>query len=126
MTATHYFFLLIAIFILLFVIALILPKIKGKHNTSLNNANSTDNKALAKLFALCQELLLPFDYQINVSDKYITLIKNNQKVALLTLDDKLNNHTRKMGDSVIINFKILPNKKALEQRLIQDKIIKLN
>lgn len=126
MTATHYFFLLIAIFILLFVIALILPKIKGKQNKPLNNANSTDNKALAQLFNVCQELLSPFDYRIVLADNYITLIKNNQKVALLTLDDKLNNHTRKMGDSVIINFKTLPNKKALEQRLIQDKIIMMN
>lgn len=112
MNATYYLVVLIAITITLFVIALLLPHIKAK-------------KTPADLYHLCQ-LVLSDEFNLQLSNRFISITKNNQTVALLTLDDKLDNHTRKMGNSLIINFKTFPNQKSLEQRLIQDKIIILN
>lgn len=116
MNAFYYFFGLIGLTGLLFIIALFVPKFKQSKQTP---------NALAQLHALCQEILGD-GYQFALSQKYITLIKNNQKIALLTLDSTLDTHSRKMGDSVILNFKKLPNKKTLEQLFIKEKIIQIN
>lgn len=112
MTATYYFFSLIAITVLLFLIAWFLPKIQKQ-------------ATLSDLYSLSL-LVLGDGFSLTQSDKFITIKKNNQKIALLTLDNQLKTGSRKLGDSVVINFKKLPSKTALEKRLIEDKIIIIN
>lgn len=112
MNATDYFFGLIAMTTLLFMIALLLPKFQKTHT-------------LSDLHHLCQ-MVLGDEFKVTQSDRFITLSKHNQKVALLTLDKTLSNHSRKMGDGIVINFKKLPSKQLLEKTLLKEKIIHLN
>lgn len=112
MNATYYFFGLIGMTLLLFVIAWFLPKIQKQ--ATLSDLYTLSLSVLGNGFSLIQ------------SDKFITIKKNNQKIALLTLDKELSTGARKLGDSIVINFKKLPSKKLLEQYLINHKIIALN
>lgn len=116
MNAWYFVIAPIVILLILLIIALLLPKIGNRHQPNQN---------LDKLYALCQEVL-GSNYQITQSEKYLTLIKNNQKIALITLDHKLDTHTRTLGNSLIMNFKQLPNKQVLEQAFLKEKIIQYN
>lgn len=112
---------------ILFVIALLLPKNKVHNNKSKltlkqsipNTANHSSNlQTLKPLIAkVLGELYPNANYQLKLSPKYVVVYYNNDKHTLISLDNDLKTHQRKMGHLKIINFQSLPNEKLIKKYL---------
>lgn len=143
MTANDYLLLLVAIVLGLLALAIFLPSrflpsrfFNPKHsneNTKQETDDSThaspkkqSSKHLQALHKKVSEQLTASRFQASLSEKYITISHQGKKYALITLDPKLDTHTRQLGDVQIINFKKPPSDTTLETALKQAKILSVH
>lgn len=126
MTATHWFFGLVGFTLILFLIAYFLPKNRPTLSSKTpSHSSQTDHSNLSSLLNLIHDLL-DETYHVTLNERYISITKNHQKIALLTLDNQLSNGVRKMGDTLIINFNKLPSKQFLLTALKEQGIVHYN
>ncbi len=105
-SGTHWLMILAVITITLFAIALLIQK------------RNTEKKNAPPLIQTFHQMLIDniSEYNFALNKNHITVVNNDKKIAMITLDDRQKIGQRKLGEMVIFNYHKLPKyQKVLEQ-----------
>ncbi len=96
--------IILAVFLVLFVIAKFMEKSNKKQSFPKNSAIQN----------LCKKLnhKLP-QYNFSLKHNHITVIYQSKKIAMITLDKSKQTSKRKLGNVLVLNFRSLPSHKAV-------------
>ena len=91
-------------------------KYSHKHSHKMNaKANKPINDSLQKTSALLKQYFP--DYRVNRKANHLLLSKQDKKIAMITIDKKIDIGQRRLGDVPVINYHRVPSRAQLTANL---------
>ncbi len=107
--------ILIAIIVILWLVAKSRGAKAGEKHGSAKSKNTVPNDALQKTSALLKRYFS--EYTVMRKTNHLLVIKDGQKVAMITIDKKIVEGQRRLGEVPVINYHRLPSRAQLTANL---------
>ncbi|AOY43656.1 hypothetical protein AOT82_1277 [Psychrobacter sp. AntiMn-1] len=107
--------ILIAIIVILWLVAKSRGAKAGEKHGSAKSKNTVPNDALQKTSALLKQYFP--DYRVTRKAKHLLIYKHNKKVAMITIDKKIAEGKRRLGEVPVINYHRVPSRAQLATHL---------
>lgn len=87
----------------------------GEKHSGIKSKNSTPNDALQKTSAILKQHFS--DYRVTRKANHLLVSKQDKKIAMITIDKKIVEGQRRLGDVPVINYHRIPSRAQLTANL---------
>ena len=107
--------ILIAIIMALWLVAKSRGAKAGEKHRGAKPKNVTPNDALQKTSAILKQYFA--DYRVTRKANHLLVSKQDKKIAMITIDKKIAEGQRRLGDVPVINYHRIPSRAQLTANL---------
>ncbi|WP_114701708.1 hypothetical protein [Psychrobacter proteolyticus] len=104
--------------VILFAVIAVLwfvAKSRGAKAGGIKSKNATPNDALQKTSAILKQHFA--DYRVTRKANHLLVSKQDKKIAMITIDKKIAEGQRRLGDVPVINYHRIPSRAQLTANL---------
>lgn len=87
----------------------------GEKHSGIKLKNATPNDALQKTSAILKQYFA--DYRVTRKANHLLVSKQDKKIAMITIDNKIAEGQRRLGDVPVINYHHIPSRAQLTANL---------
>jgi len=87
----------------------------GEKHSGIKSKNATPNDALQKTSAILKQHFA--DYRVTRKANHLLVSKQDKKIAMITIDKKIAEGQRRLGDVPVINYHRIPSRAQLTANL---------
>ncbi|MGE6246417.1 hypothetical protein ACQKCF_10505 [Psychrobacter proteolyticus] len=87
----------------------------GEKHGGIKSKNATPNDALQKTSAILKQYFA--DYRVTRKASHLLVSKQDKKIAMITIDKKIAEGQRRLGDVPVINYHRIPSRAQLTANL---------
>ena len=87
----------------------------GEKHSGIKSKNSTPNDALQKTLTILKQHFS--DYRVTRKANHLLVSKQDKKIAMITIDKKIAEGQRRLGDVPVINYHRIPSRAQLTANL---------